>query len=154
MTKEEKEDLMIDCLLEMNLPKENVRAIATILKKEEQINIMLNWIKKHFKEKPHKLRVMLVVVAIRDGINSETTDALINKLNPLFGMDTMTSIVMAMETNNQMSSMLNWIGKHYKENLSEKEVIQAAEKIKEEVVHTQAPVPTTTRDYIKNAFKK
>lgn len=30
MTKEEKEDLMIDCLLEMNLPKENVRAIATI----------------------------------------------------------------------------------------------------------------------------
>ena len=113
MTKEEKEDLMIDCLLEMNLPKENVRAIATILKKEEQIDIMLNWIKKHFKEKPHKLS---------------------NKLNPLFGMDTMTSIVMAMETNNQMSSMLNWIEKHYKENLSEKEVIQAAEKIKEEVV--------------------
>lgn len=96
---------------------------------------MLNWIKKHFKEKPHKLRVMLVVVvAIGDGINSETTDALINKLNPLFGMDTMTSIVMAMETNNQMSSMLNWIEKHCEERPSISLLNQAAEKIIKEVL--------------------
>ena len=134
MTKEEKQDLMINCLIEMNLPKENVCAVATILKEEEQIDIMLNWIEKHYKENPHKLRVMLVVVKIRDGVNAETTDALINKLNPLFGMDTMSSIVMAMKTNNQMSSMLSWIEKHHKENPSEKEVIQAAEKIIEEVL--------------------
>ena len=134
MTRDEKQDLMIDCLLEMNLPRENVCAIATILKKEEQIDIMLSWIKKHYKENPHKLRVMLVVVKIRDGINSETTDALIKKLWSLFGWDTMTSIVMAMETNNQMLSMLNWLEMNHKENHSEKEVIQAAEKIIEEVL--------------------
>ena len=66
--KEEAQDLMIDCLLEMNLPKENVTAVATMLQSERQMNTMLDWIKKHAKEKPSKLRVMLVAKNIKDGI--------------------------------------------------------------------------------------
>ena len=66
--KEEAQDLMIDCLLEMNLPKENVRAVATMLQSQKQINTMLDWIKKHHKENPSKLRVMLVAKNIKDGV--------------------------------------------------------------------------------------
>ena len=68
MTKEEKRDLMIGCLLEMNLPKENVCAIATMLQSEKQMGTMLDWIKKHYKENPSKLRVMLVAKNIKDGV--------------------------------------------------------------------------------------
>ena len=70
MTEKVKEswDLMIDCLLEMKLPKENIRAIATMLQTEEQIETMLDWIRKHAKENPSKLRVMLVAKNIKDGV--------------------------------------------------------------------------------------
>ncbi len=61
-------ELMVDCLLEMKLPKENVTAIATMLQKEKQIETMLDWIKKHHHENPSKLRVMLVAKNIKEGL--------------------------------------------------------------------------------------
>ncbi len=66
--KEEAQDLMIDCLLEMNLPKENVTAVATMLQSERQMNTMLYWIKKHAKENPTKLQVMLVAKNIKEQV--------------------------------------------------------------------------------------
>ena len=61
-------ELMIDCLVEMKLPKENITAIAAMLQNEEQIETMLDWIKKHSKENPSKLRVMLVAKNIKEGL--------------------------------------------------------------------------------------
>lgn len=70
MTQKEKEfqELLIGCLLEMKLPKDNIRAIATMLKTEKQMGTMLNWIKQHHKENPSKLRVMMVAAKIKDGV--------------------------------------------------------------------------------------
>ena len=70
MTKKEEEfqDLLIDCLLEMKLPKDNIRAIATILKTEKQMGTMLDWIYMHHKENPSKLRIMLVANNIKNGV--------------------------------------------------------------------------------------
>ena len=65
---EEAQEFMIDCLLEMNLPKENVTAIATMLQSQKQMNTMLDWIKKHAKENPSKLQVMLVAKNIKEGV--------------------------------------------------------------------------------------
>ena len=69
MTQKEKEfqKLMIACLLKMGLPKDNIRAIATILKTERQMGTMLDWIYQHHKENPSKLRVMLVANNIKNG---------------------------------------------------------------------------------------
>lgn len=68
----EKEDkfqtLLISCLEEMKLPKENIIAILTMLQTEKQMGTMLDWIKKHHKENPSKLRVMLVAVNIKNGV--------------------------------------------------------------------------------------
>lgn len=68
----EKEDrfqtLLINCLEEMKLPKENIIAIITMLQTEKQMGTMLDWIKKHHKENPSKLRVMLVAKNIKDGV--------------------------------------------------------------------------------------
>lgn len=66
--KEEAQELMIDCLLELKLPKENVVAITTMLQKEGQMLTMLDWLHKHHKEKPSKLRVMLVAKNIKEGV--------------------------------------------------------------------------------------
>ena len=70
MTQKEKEfqELLIGCLLEMKLPKDNIRAIATMLKTEKQMGTMLNWIKQHHKENPSKLRIMTVAAKIKDGV--------------------------------------------------------------------------------------
>ena len=70
MTQKEKEfqELLIGCLLEMKLPKDNIRAIATMLKTEKQMGTMLNWIKQHHKENPSKLRVMMVATNIKNGV--------------------------------------------------------------------------------------
>ena len=70
MTEKEKrfQDLMIDCLHSMNLPKENIIAIATMLQTEKRMGTMLDWIKKHHKENPSKLRVMLVAKNIKEGV--------------------------------------------------------------------------------------
>lgn len=70
MTKKEEEfqELLIDCLLEMKLPKANIQAIATMLKTEKQMGTMLDWINKHHKENPTKLQVMLVAAKIKDGV--------------------------------------------------------------------------------------
>jgi len=72
MNMTEKEDkfqtLLINCLEEMKLPKENIIAIITMLQKEKQMGTMLDWIKKHYKENPSKLRVMLVAKNIKDGV--------------------------------------------------------------------------------------
>ena len=72
MNMTEKEDkfqtLLINCLEEMKLPKENIIAIITMLQKEKQMGTMLNWIKKHYKENPSKLRVMLVAKNIKEGV--------------------------------------------------------------------------------------
>ncbi len=70
MTQKEKEfqELMIACLLEMKLPKDNIRAIATILKTEKQMGTMLDWIYMHHKENPTKLQVMLVANNIKNGV--------------------------------------------------------------------------------------
>lgn len=62
------QELLIDCLLEMKLPKENIQAIITMLETEKQMGTMLDWIKKHHKENPSKLRVMLVAVNIKNGV--------------------------------------------------------------------------------------
>ena len=67
--KEQKfQGLMIDCLFEMKLPKENIIAIATMLQTEKQMGTMLDWIKKHYKENPSKLIVMLVASNIKKGV--------------------------------------------------------------------------------------
>ena len=70
MTQKEKEfqELLIGCLLEMKLPKDNIRAIATMLQTEKQMGTMLNWIKQHHKENPSKLRVMMVTANIKNGV--------------------------------------------------------------------------------------
>ena len=70
MTKKEEEfqDLLIDCLLEMKLPKENIQAIITMLKTEKRMGTMLDWINQHHKENPNKLRVMQVAANIKDGV--------------------------------------------------------------------------------------
>ncbi len=52
----------------MKLPKENIRAIATMLQTEKQMGTMLDWISKHHKENPSKLRVILVATNIKDGV--------------------------------------------------------------------------------------
>ena len=62
------QNLMIDCLHEMKLPKENIIAIATMLQTEKQMGTMLDWIKKHYKESPSKPRVMLVATNIKNGV--------------------------------------------------------------------------------------
>ena len=62
------QNLLIDCLHSMGLPKENIIAVATMLKTEKQMGTMLDWIKKHYKENPSKLRVMLVAKNIKDGV--------------------------------------------------------------------------------------
>ena len=68
----EKEDnfqtLLILRLEEMKLPKENIIAILTMLQTEKQMGSMLDWIKKHHQENPSKLRVMLVAVNIKNGV--------------------------------------------------------------------------------------
>jgi hypothetical protein len=60
--------LLIDGLHAMGLPKENIIAIATMLQTEKQMGTMLDWIKKHYKENPSKLRVMLVATNIKNGV--------------------------------------------------------------------------------------
>ena len=70
MTEKEKNfrNLLIDGLHAMKLPKENIIAIATMLKTEKQMGTMLDWIMKHHKENPTKLQVMLVAAKIKDGV--------------------------------------------------------------------------------------
>lgn len=70
MTEKEKnfQDLLIGCLLEMNLPKANIQFVITMLQTEKQLGTMLTWIKLHHKENPSKLRVMLVAKNIKDGV--------------------------------------------------------------------------------------
>ena len=70
MTKKEEEfqDLLIDCLLEMNLPKVNIQSVITMLQTEKQLGTMLTWLKRHHKENPSKLRVMLVAANIKNGV--------------------------------------------------------------------------------------
>ena len=70
MTEKEKnfKNLLIDGLHAMGLPKENIIAIATMLQTEKQMGTMLDWIKKHYKENPSKLRVMLVATNIKNGV--------------------------------------------------------------------------------------
>ena len=70
MTEKEEyfQNLMIDCLHEMKLPKENIIAIATMLQTEKQMGTMLDWIKKHHMEDPSKLRIMLVAKNIKEGV--------------------------------------------------------------------------------------
>ena len=62
------QNLLIDGLHSMGLPKENIIAIAIMLKTEKQMGTLLDWIKKHYKENPSKLRVMLVAKNIKDGV--------------------------------------------------------------------------------------
>lgn len=67
--KEQKfQDLLIDGLHAMGLPKENIIAIATMLQTEKQMGTMLDWIYKHYKENPSKLKVMLVASNIKNGV--------------------------------------------------------------------------------------
>ena len=69
--KEKKKDfqnLLIDGLHAMKLPKENIIAIATMLQTEKQMGTMLDWIMKHYQENPNKLRVMLVAKNIKEGV--------------------------------------------------------------------------------------
>ena len=137
MTKKEKEAwvLMIDCLREMGLPKENIIAIATILQKKNQVDTMLDWIKRHHMEKPHKLIVMLVAIRLKDGINAEITDSLIQGVRLISNsFDLMTEVVMTMKSEHQMRVMIDYICKHQKENPSGDEVIQVAQKISEQVI--------------------
>ena len=70
MTKKEKDfrETLIGCLLEMKLPKENIRAIITMLQTERQMGTMLDWIAQHHKENPSKLQVMLVAKNIKEGV--------------------------------------------------------------------------------------
>ena len=70
MTEKEKnfQNLLIDGLHAMDLPKENIIAIATMLQTEKRMGTMLDWIAKHHKENPSKLRVMLVAKNIKEGI--------------------------------------------------------------------------------------
>lgn len=136
MTKKEKEawDLMIDCLLEMNLPKENITAIATMLQKEAQVETMLDWIKKHAKENPSKLRVMLVAIRLKEYIDAELTDSLIKGFGLISNnLNLMTEVVMAMKSETQIKSMTDWLQSHQNEHISEDEVIQVAQKISEQV---------------------
>ena len=71
MTEKEKDfqNLLIDGLHAMGLPKENIIAISTMLQTEKQMGTMLDWIKKHHKENPSKLRVMLVAKNIKEGVS-------------------------------------------------------------------------------------
>lgn len=70
MTEKEKDfqNLLIDGLHAMKLPKENIIAIATMLKTEKQMGTMLDWIYKHHKENPSKLQVMMVAANIKNGV--------------------------------------------------------------------------------------
>ena len=70
MTQKEKEfqKLLIECLLEMNLPKDNIRAILSMLKTEKQMGTMLDWINQHHKENPTKLQIMQVAANIKNGV--------------------------------------------------------------------------------------
>lgn len=60
MTKKEKEfrDMLIGCLLEMKLPKDNIQAIVTMLKTEKQMGTMLDYIVHHHKENPTMYQVI------------------------------------------------------------------------------------------------
>ena len=62
------EPLVLLRLLEMNLPKTNIQFIITMLQTEKQLGTMLTWIREHHKENPSKLRVMLVAVNIKNGV--------------------------------------------------------------------------------------
>ena len=62
------QNLLIDGLHSMDIQKENIIAVATMLQTENQLGTMLDWIKKHHKENPSKLRVMLVAKNIKEGV--------------------------------------------------------------------------------------
>ena len=62
------QNLLIDGLHSMDIPKENIIAVATMLQTEKRMGTMLDWIKKHYKENPSKLRVMLVAKNIKEGV--------------------------------------------------------------------------------------
>lgn len=70
MTEKEKnfQNLLIDGLHATGLPKENTIAVATMLQSEKQMGTMLDWIKKHYKENPSKLRVIFVAKNIKEGV--------------------------------------------------------------------------------------
>lgn len=68
MEKKEIQRLLIDGLLEMNLPKEHVTVIALMLKSEDQMWTMLDWIIKHHKENPSKQRVLQVAMNIEEEV--------------------------------------------------------------------------------------
>ena len=65
----EKEDkfqtLLICCLEEMKLPKENIIAILTMLQTEKQMGTMLDWIKKHYKENPSEDIIIQIAETIK-----------------------------------------------------------------------------------------
>jgi hypothetical protein len=61
---EKMRDLLMKCLIKMGLPKENTILIASILKTENQIGIMLDYIRKHHKENPTKLEVTMMAERI------------------------------------------------------------------------------------------
>ncbi len=70
MTEKEKNfrNLLIDGLHAMKLPKENIIAIASMLKTKKQMGTMLDWISKHYKENSSKVRVMMVAANIKNGV--------------------------------------------------------------------------------------
>ncbi len=127
-------NLLIDGLFNMGLPKENIIAVATMLTSEKKKVAMLDWIKRHHKENPHKLTVMLVAIRLKNGINAEITDSLIQGVRLISkSLDLMAEVVMTMTSEKQMQTMIEWIYKHQKENPNEDRVIRIAKKISEQI---------------------
>lgn len=128
------QNLLMDGLFYMNLPKENIIAVVTMLKTESKMLELFNWIKHHHMENPHKLIVMLVAIRLKDGINADLTDSLIKGVSLISdSLDLMTKVVMTMKSEKQMQTMIDYIYKHQTEIASEDELISVTQEISEHV---------------------
>lgn len=68
MTIKEIRQVLIGDLFEMKQPRDNVEAIVTMLKSEDQMLTMIDWIQKHHKENPSNYRVIMTAVNIKQGV--------------------------------------------------------------------------------------